>query len=29
MEELEDLDLQTEGTAMKTMKKRWGIVLYP
>jgi hypothetical protein len=23
MEELEDLDLQTEGTAMKTTKKRW------
>jgi hypothetical protein len=24
MEELEDLDLHTEGTAMKTMKRRWG-----
>jgi hypothetical protein len=23
MEELEDLDLQTEGTAMKTTKRRW------
>jgi hypothetical protein len=24
MEELEDLNLQREGTAMKTMKRRWG-----
>jgi hypothetical protein len=24
MEELEDLNLQIEGTAMKTMKRRWG-----
>jgi hypothetical protein len=29
MEELENLDLQTEGTAMKTTKRDGSIVLYP
>jgi hypothetical protein len=29
MEEPEDLNLQTENTAMKMMKRRWNIVLYP